>query len=62
MDTKRAMEILESKDRIGVAVRGVPVWIDAVDQKTNTARVHVEENPEQYKTVAVNELIEEGVH
>jgi small acid-soluble spore protein H (minor) len=62
MDTKRAQEILESKSRIAVAVRGVPVWIDAVDAERSTARVHVEQNPEQHKTVAITELIEEGVH
>ncbi|MFM1654948.1 H-type small acid-soluble spore protein [Brevibacillus sp. B_LB10_24] len=58
MDTVRAEEIMASTETIKVECEGVPVWIDGVDRQTNTARVHVQNNPQEQKTVPVNQLIE----
>jgi small acid-soluble spore protein H (minor) len=58
MDVTRAQEIIQSKGKIVVEFEGTPVWIDGVDENSKTARVHMEENPVDKKTVAVNELRE----
>lgn len=58
MNVERAQEILNSTDKIDVKFEGVNVWIDSVDQNSKTARVHTEANPEDLKTVAVDELKE----
>lgn len=58
MDVSRAKEILQSDDRIRVEFEGVPVWIDSVDEQSKTARVHTKDNPNDKKTVAVDELNE----
>jgi small acid-soluble spore protein H (minor) len=58
MDVTRAQEIIQSKQRIGVEFEGAAVWIDQVDEQSKTARVHSETNPDEQKTVAVQELRE----
>ncbi|MDA5107649.1 MULTISPECIES: H-type small acid-soluble spore protein [Brevibacillus] len=58
MDVKRAQEILRSSDKIEVQYKGQPVWIDGVDERTATARVHAEGNPANSMTVEVGQLVE----
>jgi small acid-soluble spore protein H (minor) len=58
MDVQRAREILSVDDTIHVELSGVPVWIDSVDSKEKTAKIHVQDNPSDARTVAVQELKE----
>jgi small acid-soluble spore protein H (minor) len=58
MDVTRAQEIIRSKQKINVELEGTSVWIDEVDEQRETVRVHAETNPEEQKTVAVQELKE----
>lgn len=58
MDVHRAQEIIQSKDKIGVRYEGKAVWIDGIDEKSRTARVHVEQQPDKQMTVAVDQLVE----
>lgn len=61
MELKRAQEILESPQKIMVFHQGKSVWIHQVDSIQNQARVSLENNPEQMKTVPLHELEEKGV-
>jgi len=58
VNAKRAQEILQSAEKIDVEHAGVPVWIESVDEESNTARVHSEGNPQESKIVSVSELEE----
>lgn len=58
MNVNRAQEIIQAKEKIEVQYQGKSVWIDGVDQRTATARVHMEENPTESMTVAVDQLVE----
>jgi small acid-soluble spore protein H (minor) len=58
MDVNRAQEIIQAKEKIEVQYQGKSVWIDGVDEKTATARVHTEGNPTESMTVAVDQLVE----
>ncbi|UJF34252.1 H-type small acid-soluble spore protein [Paenibacillus hexagrammi] len=58
MDIHRAQQILAADDKIEVELHGLPVWIDSVDSKLATAKVHSEENPADTRTVSVQELEE----
>ncbi|BAU26002.1 small acid-soluble spore protein H (minor) [Aneurinibacillus soli] len=58
MDSKRAQEIMQAHDKIRVHFEGMPIWIDNVDERSKTARVHTMENREDKKTVALSELEE----
>jgi small acid-soluble spore protein H (minor) len=59
MNVKRAREIVQSKDTITVTYQGTKVWIDGVDENSATARIHVENNPDEEKVVAVDLLQEQ---
>lgn len=39
MDTKRAIEIVDSLGVIEVNYKGSPVWIENINQQSNTAKV-----------------------
>jgi small acid-soluble spore protein H (minor) len=58
MDVQRAQQIISANDKITVEFSGVPVWIDSVDSKEKTAKIHVQDNPSDARTVAVQELQE----
>lgn len=58
MDARRAQQIVQSTDKIEVGLRGTPVWIEEVDAETNTATVHMENNPADRKTVSLDQLAE----
>ncbi len=60
MNVTRAVEIVQSTDKITVTYQGAPVWIDRVNENEATAKVHVEDNPTDLKTVAVADLQEQG--
>lgn len=58
MDVSRAQEIFQAKEKIDVQVDGTPVWIEGVDSRSGTARIHFEGNPDDKRTVDVDELME----
>jgi len=58
MNVQRAQEIIKSDRKIEVQYQGQPVWIDGVDERTGTARVHPEGNPTDSMTVGVDQLEE----
>lgn len=59
MDVTRARQILQAEQKIQVTYQGVPVWIDGVEEKTSTARIHPEGDPQDTKVVSVNQLVEQ---
>jgi small acid-soluble spore protein H (minor) len=58
MDVTRAQEIMNSPEKIKVQYQGESVWIDGVDERTATARVHPEGKPTNSSTVDVGQLVE----
>lgn len=58
MNVIRAREIIQAKEKIEVKYQGASVWIDGVDERTATARVHSQDNPTNSMTVELNQLIE----
>ncbi|MFY0544446.1 H-type small acid-soluble spore protein [Brevibacillus sp. H7] len=58
MNVARAQEIIKSAQKIEVQYQGQSVWIDGVDERTATARVHPEGKPTQSMTVDVTQLQE----
>jgi small acid-soluble spore protein H (minor) len=60
MDLNRANQIVESPERIKVTYQGVPVWIQRIDDGTQTAVVYNEADPDIENTVPVSDLKEEN--
>lgn len=58
MDVSRAQEILASEQKINVELNGMAIWIDSVNLKKKTAKIHAEENPAHTRTVTVDDLQE----
>ncbi len=58
MDVARVREIMQSPLKIEVEYKGVPVWIDGVDEQRNMARIHTQGDPGDTKIVAVDQLKE----
>jgi small acid-soluble spore protein H (minor) len=59
MNVQRAKEILESPDIIPVTCNGKQIIIQSVNEKNETARIYLREEPMEEKTVSVHELVEE---
>ncbi|MGO4888389.1 H-type small acid-soluble spore protein [Anaerobacillus sp. MEB173] len=59
MDIMRAQQIIESPEEIIVRYNGTPVWIQNVDDKSETARVYTREKPDDEMTVPIHELVEQ---
>ncbi|RXT13517.1 H-type small acid-soluble spore protein [Ammoniphilus sp. CFH 90114] len=58
MDLNRAQEIVEAKEKIDVQVDGTSVWIEGIDAQSRTARVHTEGEPQDKRTVSIEDLEE----
>jgi small acid-soluble spore protein H (minor) len=58
MDLERAKEILRSPEKIEVKYRGIPVWIEMIDESAEKVRVHAETNENDVKIVPVWDLDE----
>lgn len=58
MNTNRANEIASSPEMKHVTYQGVPVYIQNVDEQSETARVFPLDNPENEMDVQVNQLNE----
>lgn len=60
MNIERATQIIESPDKITVTYQGVPVWIQTIDDHTQMAKVHTENNPDHIQTIPIHDLKEIG--
>ncbi|SFJ43405.1 small acid-soluble spore protein H (minor) [Paenibacillus sp. UNC496MF] len=60
MDTKRAMEIYNSKDNFAVHLGDKSVWIENVDETNGMATVRIGTDPLNTHTVSCDRLKEEG--
>ncbi|WP_223068418.1 small acid-soluble spore protein H [Paenibacillus caui] len=58
MNTQRAKEIVTLPTMVNVTYDGVPIYIQHVDEKNETARVYPLDKPEQERDVALTDLIE----
>lgn len=59
MDVRRVREIMNSEDIVTVTWHGTPVWIERVDERTQTATVRLEGREETgIRSVPVAELEE----
>ncbi|GAA0324073.1 small acid-soluble spore protein H [Bacillus carboniphilus] len=59
MNRQRAQQIVESPDMKHVSFNGTRVYIQHVDEESETARIYPLDDPSQEKTVSLNELHEE---
>ncbi len=58
MDIRRAKQILDSTKEVEVHYQGRPVWIQNVDESSQTARIYPLDNPDNEMTVSVHQLEE----
>ncbi|SEA05188.1 small acid-soluble spore protein H (minor) [Thalassobacillus cyri] len=59
MQTHRAKEITEAPNMIDVTYNGVPIYIQHVDEKNETARIYPLDNPEEEMEVGLRGLQEQ---
>lgn len=59
MNKQRAQEIVESPETITVTYQGVPVYIQHVDEKKETARIYPLNQTEKEQEVPLHSLIEQ---
>lgn len=57
MNFERAKEIFQSPNTIEVLYQGNPIWIEELDEESQTARIHT--NDDQRMTVPVQQLREQ---
>ncbi|WP_347552753.1 H-type small acid-soluble spore protein [Pseudalkalibacillus hwajinpoensis] len=55
----RAKQIMSMKDEIQVLHNGVPVWLTAVNEQKETARIYKTDHPEEEQDVSLYNLIEQ---
>jgi small acid-soluble spore protein H (minor) len=60
MNIFRAKEIASSPAMAKVTLNGIPVYIQHVDEETETARVFPLDEPQNEQSVSIRQLIEEG--
>ena len=58
LDKQRAQEIAASPIMANVTLHGIPIYIQRVDEQTETARVFPLDRPEQEMEVPLDELVE----
>ena len=59
MNSQRAKEIVESPTMVNVTCNGVPIYIQHVDERNETARIYPLDQPEQEQEVSLAELNEQ---
>ena len=59
MNKQRVKEIVSSPDRISVTYNGSQVYIETVNENTNTASIHYLNKPADKLEVSLNNLIEQ---
>ncbi|WP_067843941.1 H-type small acid-soluble spore protein [Amphibacillus sediminis] len=62
MDVQRAQEITQIPEMIHVTCQGEQVYIEHVDRDQQLATIHPLANPEEKKSVHVDQLQEHHVH
>lgn len=58
MNSQRAKEIVSSPTMVDVTLNGVPIYIQHVDEKNETARIFPLGEPENEQDVSLSELNE----
>lgn len=58
MNIQRAKQIIESANEIEVHYKGVPVWIQNVDEAGSTARVYKRSTPDNEIVIPIDQLEE----
>ena len=58
MDIRRAKQIFDSTKEVEVHYQRKPVWIQNVDESSQTARIYPLDNPDNEMTVSVHQLEE----
>ncbi|RCX23414.1 small acid-soluble spore protein H (minor) [Fontibacillus phaseoli] len=58
MNSQRAKEIVASPTMVNVACNGVPIYIQHVNERNETARIYPLDQPEQEQEVALSQLTE----
>lgn len=59
MNKQRAIEITNSPVMINVTYNGVPIYIQHVDEKNETARIYPLNQPENEREISLNSLKED---
>ncbi|MBM7717518.1 small acid-soluble spore protein H [Siminovitchia sp. FSL H7-0308] len=59
MNIMRAKEIASLPDMVKVTLNGVPVYIQHVDEKNETARIYPLDEPQNEQSVSIRQLKEE---
>jgi H-type small acid-soluble spore protein len=50
----RVQEILRSQENIEVKLEGNPIWIESLDERNETVKIHMENDPERSQEVNIN--------
>ncbi|MDR7074662.1 H-type small acid-soluble spore protein [Fictibacillus barbaricus] len=58
MNVSRAQQIIQSEKEIEVLHNGTPVWLQSVDESSQTARAYTQDQPDNEMNIPVNELHE----
>jgi small acid-soluble spore protein H (minor) len=58
MDMHRAQEIVASPNMINVTYNGVPIYIQTIDEKRETARVYPLDEPNKEQEIPLSSLKE----
>lgn len=58
LNKQRAKEIVSSPNMVNVTYNGQPIYIQNVDDETETARIYPLDNPENEQTVPLSQLKE----
>jgi small acid-soluble spore protein H (minor) len=59
MNIKRAQEIVTSSDMIPVSYNGTPIYINSINNNTETANIHPLNEPNKNQEVSVSTLTEQ---
>ena len=59
MNAQRAQEIASSPVMANVTYQGMPIYIQNVDEKNETARIYPLDEPENEQSVPLNSLVEQ---
>ncbi|WP_070000728.1 H-type small acid-soluble spore protein [Cellulosilyticum sp. I15G10I2] len=58
MDKNRAKEIASCPTMMNVTCNGVPIYIENINEKSNTANIHALDQPERKEEVSLSSLVE----
>ena len=58
MNNQRAQEIASSPEMVNVTYNGMPIYIQHVDEKNETARIYPLDQPENEQSVPLSSLVE----